>query len=219
MLPDATSRPSAPALLVIQPGSPFTLLDRFNLQVQTSFSPSAFAFPAAEASLTLAHPPSHYPHDWRVGPGGLGRNYGADLARHTTGGLTHFSTAAILREDPRYYPSASANPARRLVHSLAFTLLDRSNSGRRTIAFSNLAGSAAAGFVGMAIYPDGFNDTAHACQQAAFEMSAFAAHNVLAEFSPEVTRMLHKLHFPDRAVAQLTVTDRNPLPSQPQELP
>ncbi len=203
----AVSKP-APAVPGPQPGTPMSLHDRFILETRTTFSLGAFAVPAAEAGITMADPPSHFSREWSDGPGAFGRIYGADFARHTTGGLTHFAAAAILHEDPRYYPSTSANYAARFVHVLTFTLVDRSNSGHRTIAFSNLSGSLAGGFVGSAFYPDGFNDTTHAFQRSALELSNFAGHNLTAEFSPEIMRILHKFHFPDRIADAFLPPDR-----------
>jgi len=193
---------------IFQPGTSLTLHDRFILEVHTTFGPSAFAVPSAEAALTMADPPARFPHEWSDGAGAFGRNYGAEFVRHTTGGLTHFGTAAILREDPRYFPSTSTNYAARFLHSVTFTLVDRSDSGRPTLAVSNLAGSTAAGFIGMAIYPDGFNDTTHAWQRAAVEMTTFAAHNMVAEFSPEMSRILRRLHFSDRIADSFLPADR-----------
>lgn len=190
LVPVTASRP--------EPAGPLTLGERFRLEAHTSLGVSAFLVPAGDAAVDMASPPTRYPREWRDGGGAFGRNYGAEFARHTTGGFTHFTVAAIDREDPRYYPSTSTNFARRTLHALVFTLVDRSDSGRRTLAVSNLAGSAAAGAVGMAFYPDGFNDLTHAYQRAAIETTTFASHNLIAEFSPEIVRVLHKLHISDR---------------------
>jgi hypothetical protein len=81
-----------------------------------------------------------------------------------------------------------------MLHALAFTAADRSDSGRRSIAVSNFAGAAAGGFVGMAFQPAGFNDVTHAGQRATVEFSVYAGRNVLAEFSPELRRAGHRLH-------------------------
>jgi hypothetical protein len=177
---------------------PLTLGERLRLEVHTSLGVSAFLVPAGDAAFDMADPPSHYPREWKDGGAAFGRNYGAEFARHTTGGFTHFAVAAIDREDPRYYPSTSTNFAKRTVHALIFTLFDRSDSGHTTLAVSNLAGSAAAGAVGMAFYPDGFRDITHAYQRAAVETTTFASHNLVAEFSPEIVLILHKLHVSDR---------------------
>jgi CheY-like chemotaxis protein len=67
-----------------------------------------------------------------------------------------------LELDPRYMPSTSSNVAIRIGHALAYTVVDRTDSGRRTIAVSNFAAAGAGGLVGMAYRPNGFNDATHA---------------------------------------------------------
>jgi hypothetical protein len=206
----ATTRslPEVPGARSVAIDVPLTLHDRFVLETKTTFGPSAFAVPAAEAAVTMADPPSQFPREWKDGGGAFGRIYGADFARHTTAGVTHFGVAAIVREDPRYAPSASTNLGVRFFHAVAFTIVDRSDSGRRTLAASNLAGSLAGGFVGMAFYPDGFNDSTHALQRSLLELGNFGGHNLIAEFSPEMVRVLHKFHFPDRMADSFLPADR-----------
>jgi hypothetical protein len=190
------------------PATTLTLHDRFALEIKTTFGPPAFIVPAGEAAITMADPPNHYPRAWSDGGGAFARNYGAEFVRHTTGGLTHFAVAAVLHEDPRYHPSTSTNYAARTFHAFAFTLIDRSDSGRNTLAVSNLAGSAGAGFIGMAYYPDGFNDLTHAYQRSAVEVTNFAAHNLIAEFSPELALIARKLHFPGWVANSFLPADR-----------
>lgn len=192
-----------------QPNAPMTLGQRFRFEARRTFGPSAFIVPAGEAGIVMADPPHGYPRDWSDGGGAFGRNYGAELGRHATGGMAHFTIAAIDREDPRYYTTPSNNFAIRFAHALFFTLIDRNDSGHPTLALSNLSGSAAAGFVGMTWEPSGFDDTTHAYQRAALEMTTFAGHNVIAEFSPELSRLTHKLHIPDRWINSLLPQDRN----------
>ena len=171
-----------------------TLRQRFVLQTRTSFAPLAFILPASEAGITMAHPPSSYPRDWTDGGGAFAHNYGAELGRHTTAGYAHFVAAAILHEDPRYTPSTHKNYFARSMHAFLFTVIDESNSGHRDFAASNFAGAVAAGFVGMAWEPNGFDDVTHAYQRSAVELTAFAGRNLVAEFSPEFNRILTKLH-------------------------
>jgi hypothetical protein len=181
-----------------QPTGTLTLGERFHLEVHTTLGISAFVVPAGDALVDMADPPDRYPREWSDGGAAFGRSYGAEFARHTTGGFTHFAVAAIDHEDPRYYPSTSTNYVKRTVHALWFTVVDRSTSGHRTLAVSNLAGSMAAGSIGMAFYPDGYNDFTHAYQRGAVETSSFASHNLIAEFSPEIVRVLHAFHISDR---------------------
>jgi hypothetical protein len=142
----------------------------------------------------MVHPPNGYPHDWSDGPGAFGRIYGAEFGSNAVGGFAHFTTAAIDREDPRYYPSATPNVARRVVHALLFTIADRSDSGNRTFALSNFTGAIASGFAGMAWEPDGFNDATHALQRSRIQFAIYGGRNLMLEFTPELARGLQKLH-------------------------
>jgi hypothetical protein len=203
------------ARIELHPPASLTLRQRFVLQTRTSFAPLAFVVPAAEAAITMADPPTRYPRDWSDGPAAFARNYGAELGRHTTGGYAHFVTAAILHEDPRYTPSTHTNYFARTLHATIFTLIDRSNSGHPTFAASNFAGSAAAGFIGMAWEPDGFNDVTHAYQRSAVELTSFVGHNLLEEFSPELNRVMVKLHLAHAQAALMPPTTTTATPAQP----
>ena len=184
------------ALAASTPVGSLTLRQRFAYEAKASFSPIALLAPALSASITMARPPDHYPREWKDGAGAFGRNYGADLGANSAGGFTRFATQALLREDPRYYPSSQTRTHRRVLHALAFTLFDRSNSGHTTLAIGNFAGGAAAGFVGMAWQPAGYNDTTHAVQQGSIELATYAGHNLLREFHPEISRTFQILHLP-----------------------
>jgi hypothetical protein len=182
----------------VHPSHFLTFRERFLLQAHTTFGPIAFLSPAGEAAITMADPPHGYPRDWSDGGGAYARNFGSELGRHSAGGLGHFTTAFIDGEDARYFRSVNHNPGRRVTHALLFTLFDRTNAGRRTLALSNLAGSAAAGFVGNLWEPDGFNNPTHAMQRSALEFGTFGGSNLFAEFSPDLSHLMHKMHFPDR---------------------
>jgi tryptophan-rich sensory protein len=115
-----------------------------------------------------------------------------------------YLAGTLAHEYPRYYPDRSKNSFHRIYHALAFTLIDRSDTGRPMLAVSKLAGSAAAGFVGMAYLPAGYNDTVHAGQRAAGTLGGYvptllvgyATGNLLYEFTPEFKWLGRKLHLP-----------------------
>ena len=215
-LPSAPTPVASPTESVVSPTQtpgPITFHDRLVLQTKTTFGVSAFVIPVGEAAIIMADPPSAYPREWKDGAGALGRNYGAQLARHTASGLTHFAVAAAVHEDPRYYAADSDNYAARAAHALLFTVFDRSapsgyGEGHRMLAVSNLAGATAGGFIGNAFLPAGFTDVTHAYQRGAVEVSTYAAHNLLAEFSPEIVLILHKMHIPDRLADSFLPADR-----------
>jgi hypothetical protein len=177
--------------------TPLTLQDKFQIYAHRSFGPPALILPALGAGLGMINPPSKYPKEWNDGAGAFGRNYGYRLADRTSRNTAQFLTGALLREDPRYLRSTSTNPFARTVHALAFTIFDKTDSGRTTFAASNFAAAAAGGFVGMGILPHGYNDLAHAEQHMASEFLQIAIGNVLTEFEPQWGPWAKKLRIPE----------------------
>ena len=107
-----------------------------------------------------------------------------------------FLTGALLHEDFRYRPSASTNPLARTFHALAFTFVDKSDSGHNRIAFANFLGAEAGGFVGNLYLPAGFNNLSHAETRTAIAFGSFAAQNLLREFVPTLLKATRKWHTP-----------------------
>ncbi|HTJ29101.1 MAG TPA: hypothetical protein VL346_01285 [Acidobacteriaceae bacterium] len=186
------SAPNLPPQYPADSPDPLTLKERFVLQTKLSFSVAAIVDPAFEAAITMADPPSHYPRDWADGGEAFGRNYGAELGRHVASGYTHFAAAYALREDPRYFRYNGTGYGKRALHAVLFTLVDRRDSGHKTLAVSNLIGATGGGFAGMLWEPDGFDDVTHAYQRTAVELGGYGSTNLLYEFSPELTKLLAK---------------------------
>ena len=107
-----------------------------------------------------------------------------------------FLTAALLKEDFRYRPSSSKNPFGRAAHAIAFTFVDKSDSGHNRLAISNFVAAGAGGFVGNLYLPRGFNDVSHAQTRMAIELGGLAGQNLLREFAPELLKLARKLHAP-----------------------
>jgi hypothetical protein len=184
---------------ILSPGmtrAPLTVQDKFLIYAHKSFGPPAVILPAFGAGLGMLNPPSKYPKEWKDGPGAFGSNYGYRLADRTSRNTAQFLTGALLHEDPRYLRSTSANPLVRTTHALAFTIFDKTDSGKTTFAASNFASAAAGGFVGMGILPDGYNDVTHAEQHMASEFLQIAIGNVLTEFEPQWGPWAKKLRIP-----------------------
>jgi hypothetical protein len=185
---------SALLFLPVATSQPLSFSEKFTIYTHQTFGPPALIFPAFAAGLGMANPKNHYPSEWRDGAGAFGRFYGDSLATVTSERTARFLTGALLHEDPRYVRSTSNNPLARTMHALAFTLVDRTDSGRKTIAFSNFAGAAAGGFVGQAYLPHGYNDLTHAEQRMASQFLSIAIQNVAAEFQPQWGPLVRKLH-------------------------
>jgi hypothetical protein len=167
--------------------------DKFTIYAHQTFGPPALILPAFRAGMGMANPTNHYPREWKDGPGAFGRLYGDSIATVTSQRTARFLTGVALHEDPRYVRSTSKNPLLRTAHALAFTLVDKTDSGRNTIAFSNFAGAAAGGFVGRAYLPHGYNDITHAEQRMALQFSSMAIQNIAAEFQPQWGPLVRKL--------------------------
>jgi len=173
-----------------------TAEDKFRIYVRGTFGPPAVILPVFGAGLGMLNPPSKYPKEWKDGADGFGRLYGARVATITSRRTAGFLTDVALHEDPRYLRSTSTNVVARTAHALAFTVVDKRDSGKSTIAFGNFAAAAAGGFVGMTFLPDGWNDATHAGQRAAGEFGTIAVGHVITEFEPEWGPWANKIHLP-----------------------
>jgi hypothetical protein len=175
---------------------PLTAEGKVSVYVHRTFGPPALILPAFGAGLSMLNPPSHYPRDWKDGAQAFGRHYGNTVATVTARETASMLASVAFHEDPRYRPSGSTNVLYRVFHALSYTVVDRNDSGGRTIAGSNFAGAAAGGLVGMAYLPNGFNDAAHAQQRVAMQFATLAIHNLASEFQPQWGPIVKKLRIP-----------------------
>lgn len=203
--PAQVPQPSAIAPSRVNPGSkatpgPLSQAERTQYVLRQLSAPEHLFGYSTSALFRMASPPGHgstyYPKQWRVGGPGFGRNFGDAAAADQTKHVGKYVSGAVLREDPRYYPSLSSNLAVRAKDAILFTLVDRSNDGARRPAISNFVGAAAGGYVGDAYLPPGFRNQAHATQRSLVNLAGFAGENVAAEFKPEIREALRKLHLP-----------------------
>jgi hypothetical protein len=177
--------------------TPLTFHQKFTIYAHQAFGPPALIFPALGAGIRMANPPKNYPRDWTDGAGAFGRLYGNAIATQTTKRTAKFLTDTLFHEDPRYQPAPEgASAGARFAHALAFTFVDRSDSGNHELALGNFTSATAGGFVGMAYLPDGFNDVSHAGQRAGTEFLGIAIANISREFAPQWMPVARKLHLP-----------------------
>src|SRR5260370_33760706 len=185
-----------PVLPALMTRRQLTAEGKFSVYVHRTFGPPALILPAFGASLSMLNPPSHYPREWKDGAQAFGRHYGNTVATATARETASMLASVALHEDPRYRPSGGTNVLYRAFHALSYTVVDRTDSGKRTIAVSNFAGAAAGGLVGMAYLPNGFNDATHAQQRMAAQFATLAIHNLAAEFQPQWGPIVKKLRIP-----------------------
>jgi hypothetical protein len=176
---------------------PLSVGGKFRIAAKHSVWPEAFLFAGLAAGFQMAFPPSEYPRPWRQGMAAYGRNYGDEFAKQTAAQAGKFVVEALFHEDPRYSPSTGRNVFARTWHALIFTVVDRSDSGRKRLALSNFAGSFSAGFVGTAYLPAGYDNSTHALARSTLVLlTNFAAQNLTSEFMPEIKRAVKKLKIP-----------------------
>ena len=170
--------------------------DKFQIYLHLTYGPQNFILPALGAGFYMLHPPRRYPREWEDGGGAFGRWYGEQIVASTSNRTGQFLAEVALHEDPRYVPSGSKNALIRISHAIAFTFVDKTDSGRNTFALSNFAGAAAGGFVGMGILPEGFNDVPHAERRALRGLESIAIRNIITEFRPQWVPILRKINVP-----------------------
>jgi hypothetical protein len=170
--------------------------DKFQIYIHQNYGPQNFILPAFSSGFSVLQPPSGYPHEWQDGGGAFGRWYGDEFVSSTANRTGRLLAQVALHEDPRYVPSGSKNVLIRISHTLAFTFMDKTDSGHNTFALSNFAGAAAGGFVGMSFLPEGHNDVTHAEQRALRGIETIAVRNIVTEFRPEWEPTLKKIHIP-----------------------
>lgn len=177
-------------------GTTLTAHDKWEIYYHRTYSPAAVIYPLFGAGIKMANPKKDYPREWQDGMGAFGRNYGNEIAQRTSRSTADFATQVLFHEDPRYKRSESKNPVLRIGHALAWTVVDKSDSGHRMFALSTFTSSAAGGFVGMAYLPDGYNDVTHAEQRMAMGIEGRAISNILTEFQPLWGPVAAKLRVP-----------------------
>ncbi len=173
-----------------------TLNDKFNIFAHQAFGPPALIFPQLVPAFA-----------WRTRQkitlmsGSMAGERLEDFTevrsrrRHPKGPLPFLQRLSCTK-DPRYLPAPEgANMGGRIFHAVAFTFVDRSDSGGHMLAFSNFA-AAAAGDSWAWPLPNGFNDPSHAGQRAASELLGIAIANVSREFAPQWVPIVRKLHIP-----------------------
>jgi hypothetical protein len=203
--PVPVARAGDPFFAPLAPNSPQaapqTLHERFMDYAVITYGPRSLLAPAFGSAINMLRPPKDYPRDWKDGAGAFGRNYGGHLASRASEQTARFLTAAAFHEDFRYRPSASRNPLVRSAHALAFTFVDKSDSGHNQIAFANFAAAAAGGFTPNLYLPSGYNTASRAETRMAVAFGRLAAQNLTREFAPELFQASRKLHIPFPRIA------------------
>jgi hypothetical protein len=184
IIPNNKTVPLAPA------ETPLTRRGKFGLAFKDTFDP--FTFVAAGFYAGLAQWQNDYAP---FGQGGTGfaKRFGAAYADQAIGNyMTEAIFPSLLHQDPRYFRRGSGGPWRRVGYALSRTIITRTDKGRKTFNYSELAGNAAAAAISNAYYPASERTAGEACEKLTIQLVSDSAFNVLLEFWPDMRHAIFK---------------------------
>jgi hypothetical protein len=161
--------------------APLTSKQKFELAWKTTVDPVTFVLTGAVAGIQQAN---NVFSGYGQGAQGYGKRYGADYADSVT---SIFIGSAILpsllKQDPRYFYKGSGSTRSRFLYAIANSVICKGDNGRWQANYSNVLGSLAAGGLSNLYYPaQDRNGAALTFENAALEIGASAAANLLQEF-------------------------------------
>ena len=190
------SQPAHAPSAVGAPVRPLTLGEKATLYTDRTFSVRTVLGASFAAGLAQWR---RDPREWGAGISGYGRRdaaaYGGGLIRNTA----EFSVGALLREDPRFEPSAHNGFVARAADALHNTLFVRTDDGGHQLAWSRAAAAVATGFAVNSWEPRRLHSTHHAIVLSLGGFASYGTGNLMHEFGPDIKRFLfHKLRIDDR---------------------
>src|SRR6516164_1851748 len=131
--------------------APLNTRQKFSLSTRHLLDPVSLVGVAATAGLQQANNSfAGYGH----GAAGYAKRFAAALADDVTGSLLSQAVfPSIFHQDPRYFYQGSGSVKRRLIHSLGWVVVLRSDSGRPMPNYSYWLGGLAAGALSNLYYP------------------------------------------------------------------
>ena len=113
---------------------------------------------------------------------------------------------ALLKQDPRYYPSNSGNFWRRVMYATSRVLITRSDSGERTLNRSYLLGVLTSVAITTAYRPYWMRSTSATFKSFGSTIGSDAGINLLHEFGPDIRQMIegHAPKFVSRIEDRIT---------------
>ncbi len=168
---------------------PLTGKQRWQLFLKEDFtSPGAYFRALGPA---LGNHLSNIPTEWNQGLKGYSRRVASRYGTFLVQGAVRASTAALLKQDPRYIRSASKKAWNRVGHAILFNFVTLNNDGKKTLAIARIGGSYAGGIVSMAWHPERHtwkDGVRIGHQQVVFGNFS----NLVQEFWPEIQGLFKK---------------------------
>jgi carboxypeptidase family protein len=161
--------------------APLNAKQKFKLAARTVVDPFTFVFVAGAAGVEQAQ--NHFA-GYGQGAQGYGKRFGASYADTVTGTFIGGAILpSLLKQDPRYFYKGTGSKASRALYAIANAVICKGDNGRWQANYSNLLGSLAAGGISNLYYSaQDRNGPALTFENAALEIGASAAANLLQEF-------------------------------------
>lgn len=161
--------------------APLTSKQKFELAWKSTVDPVTFILTGAIAGAQQAN---NVFSGYGQGAQGYGKRYGADYA--DTIASTFIGSAilpSVFKQDPRYFYKGSGSARSRILYAIVNSVICKGDNGRWQANYSNILGSLAAGGISNLYYPpQDRNGAGLTFENAAIEIGASAAANLLQEF-------------------------------------
>jgi len=165
---------------------PLTSAQKFKLVARQSFDPVQFPY---VGFLALLGQKANSEPAFGQGTAGYAKRYGAQFADIT---IANFMTGAVLpsllRQDPRYYQLGKGNFFRRAGYAASRIFITRTDSGRRQMNYSEIAGNAMAAAVANTYHPSQDRSAANSVSVWWVQMGLDTVSNEGVEFWPDIRR-------------------------------
>jgi len=163
---------------------PLSFKSKFVLASQDSFDYSSLAFAGFMAGISQA---GNSTREFRQGGLGYSRYLWHSFADQAVGNyFTEFIVPSVTHEDPRYYTRFHGGVLRRTVYALDRLAITRTDSGGKSINFSEIVGNGAGAGVACLYYPRGERTWTKTGQRWATQISIDGISNVVKEFWPDI---------------------------------
>ena len=163
---------------------PLSLKSKFVLASQDSFDYSSLVFAGFMAGIGQAGKSTP---EFLQGGVGYSRYLWHSFADQAVGNyFTEFIVPSVTHEDPRYYTRFHGGVLRRTVYALDRLAITRTDSGGKSINFSEIVGNGAGAGVACLYYPRGERTWTKTGQRWATQISIDGISNVVKEFWPDI---------------------------------
>jgi hypothetical protein len=132
------------------------------------------------------------PAEWGQGGSGYAKRFGDNLAFNAVRNTLEHGTAALVREDIRYFGSNRATVAGRFVFALASPVTARRRNGARSISIAGVTGIVGASLISRAWSPPSWRGADNVAITAGITYAGTAGVNLVREFVPGIIQHFRK---------------------------